>query len=137
MLSAAIRTENPQTYFCYLIIKQTFQQWIGFAFILQGLLLLIKSFYQFRKASKIGIINNTVRGIYGTICFWAFSTIFNQLVFMIKFMLSQIIFIKQASEEQSEDAYGFLSVASKYLFVVDITGVFLIQTTLILVCYNW
>jgi len=43
----------------------------------------------------------------------------------------------QYNKEEETDMYYYYSIASKYLFVVDISGVFLVQTVLILIPYNW
>lgn len=132
---------EAQKPFCYLFISQKVEAVIGFPIIILAILLLVKAGVQFHRARSINVMSRIVHIVYCLIFAWGACTSNHiQEVYCIKIIFSQILFwIVYTIEEsnQEEPDYQQVSIATKYLFVIDMISVFVLQTILILVPYNW
>lgn len=61
---------------------------------------------------------------------------FNE-VFLAKYILSEITFWKYRDQTENKQLYEKFSILSKWIFVLDVSCGFAVQTILILIPYNW
>ena len=66
--------DDDAKYFCYLIIKQNVEAWIGLGFAILATVLALIGSFQLHKAKSMGMLNLSVKLIYVSIFLWATRT---------------------------------------------------------------
>lgn len=74
MMEIGISDNDDVKYFCYLIIKQNEEAWIGLGFAILATVLALIGSFQLHKAKSMGMLNLSVKLIYVSVFLWATRT---------------------------------------------------------------
>jgi hypothetical protein len=81
-------------------------------------------------------MSKLVKAIYFSMFFWSLCKCSFDIVYSTKMLFALFIYRYPTTLDDSSQNSD-RKVQSQWLFIIDINGVFLLQTVLILVPYNW